>query len=128
MIVLDTHAWLWWQDADEKLSVRARAEIDGAQRIGVCTISCYEIARAVTRGRIRLDRDVATWVTQALASDRVGPLELTGRVATDAGALGEDFPGDPVDRIIYATARQLGARLVTRDRALRRVAPELTVW
>lgn len=128
MIVLDTHAWLWWQDADEKLSARARTEIERAERIGVCTISCYEIARAVTRGRIRLDRDVSSWVNQALAADRVDPLELTGRVASDAGALGEDFPGDPVDRIIYATARQHAARLVTRDRTLRRVDPELTVW
>lgn len=128
MIVLDTHAWLWWQDADEKLSARARTEIELADWIGVCTISCYEIARAVTRGRIRLDRGVSAWVTQALAADRVAPLELTGRVASEAGALSEDFPGDPVDRIIYATARQRGARLVTRDRALRRVDPELTIW
>lgn len=128
MIVLDTHAWLWWQGSDEKLSARARAEIEQAERVGVCTISCYEIARAVARGLIRLDRDVSAWVTQALAADRVAPLELTGRVAREAGALGEGFPGDPVDRIIYATARERGARLVTRNRALRRVDPGLTIW
>jgi PIN domain nuclease of toxin-antitoxin system len=128
MIVLDTHAWLWWQTAEEKLSSRARTEIEGAERLGVCTISCYEVARAVTRGRIHLDRDVRAWVMHALAVDRVEALELTGPIATAAGALGDEFPGDPVDRIIYATTRGQGARLVTRDRALRRIDPLLTVW
>jgi PIN domain nuclease of toxin-antitoxin system len=94
----------------------------------VCTISCYELARAATRGRIQLDRDLDTWIAQALADARVDSLELTRAVATEAGALGDDFPGDPVDRIIYATTRQQGARLVTRDRILQRADPRLTVW
>lgn len=128
MIVLDTHAWLWWQTTHDKLSSRALAEIDGADRIGVCTASCYELARAAARGRIRLDRDVLAWVSQALGGERVESLILTSRIATRAGALSEDFPGDPVDRIIYATAQEHDARLVTRDRALRRAAPELTIW
>jgi PIN domain nuclease of toxin-antitoxin system len=128
VIVLDTHAWLWWQTADEKLSARARAEIARADRIGVCTISCYEIARATASGRIRLDRDVTSWISQALAVGRVEPLELTYRVATEAGELGSEFPGDPVDRIIYATTVEHGTRLVTKDRGLRRLDPVRTVW
>jgi PIN domain nuclease of toxin-antitoxin system len=128
VIVLDTHAWLWWQTTDDKLSERARAEIDRAQRIGVCTISCYELARAATRGRIHLDRDVDVWIAQALADARVDSLTLTGAVAAQAGALGDDFPGDPVDRIIYATTRQHGARLITRDRILQQADPFLTLW
>ena len=128
MIVLDTHAWLWWQTTDDKLSRRAQAEIDSADRIGVCTVSCYEVARAASRGRIRLDREPTTWITQALAADRVEPLDLTHRVAAEAGALGPEFPGDPVDRIIYATTLEHRTRLVTRDRALRRLDPERTVW
>ena len=128
MIVLDTHAWLWWQTAEEKLSSRAAAEIAGAEHIGVCTISCYEIVRAAARGRIRLDRDVSAWLTQALTVERVEPLELTHRVAAEAGGLGPEFPGDPVDRIIYATTVEHGTRLVTRDRELRRLDPARTVW
>ncbi len=128
MIVLDTHAWLWWQTADEKLSSRARAEIAGAEQIGVCTISCYEVARATARGRIRLDRDVTTWISQALAVERVEPLGLTHRVAAQAGELGPEFPGDPVDRIIYATTVERGTQLVTRDRELRRLDPARTIW
>jgi PIN domain nuclease of toxin-antitoxin system len=128
VIVLDTHVWLWWQTADDKLSSIARAEIADADRLGVCTISCYEVARAAQRGRIRLDRDAGTWIRAALADDRVESLALTRRIAIDAGALGPAFPGDPVDRIIYATAVGHATRLVTRDRELRRLDPARTVW
>jgi len=128
VIVIDTHVWLWWQTAGKKLSDRARAEIAAADRIGVCTISCYEIARANVRGRIRLDRDVTTWITQALAVERVEPLALTQVVAAEAGKLGSEFPGDPVDRIIYATTVRYGTKLVTRDRALRRLDPVRAIW
>jgi PIN domain nuclease of toxin-antitoxin system len=128
VIILDTHAWLWWQSTDDKLSHRAHAEVERADRIGICTASCYELARAAARGRIRLDRDVRIWVSQALEVDRVEPLTLTSRIAASAGALAEKFPGDLVDRIIYATAQEHGARLVTRDGALRRAAPDLTIW
>lgn len=128
MIVLDTHVWLWWQTTDDKLSKRARSEIDRAARIGVCTVSCYEVARAASRGRIALDRDPATWISQALAADRVAALDLTHHVAATAGALGPEFPGDPVDRIIYATTLEHRTQLITRDRALRRLDPARTVW
>lgn len=128
MIVLDTHAWLWWRTADEKLSEHARLEIARAERLGVCTISCYEVARATARGRIALDRDSRAWIRLALADERIEPIELTSGIAAEAGALGPEFPGDPVDRIIYATTIEHGARLVTGDRALRRLDPARTVW
>jgi PIN domain nuclease of toxin-antitoxin system len=128
VIVLDTHVWLWWQTTDDKLSTRARTEIESADRIGVCTVSCYEVARAARRGRIALDRAAATWIAQALAADRVEPLDLTHRIAAEAGELGPEFPGDPVDRIIYVTTLEHRTRLVTRDRILRRLDPERTVW
>jgi len=128
VIVLDTHVWLWWQTAEEKLSGLALSEIEAADRIGVCTISCYEVARAAARGRIALDRNVSAWISRALTADRVEALDLTDRVAADAGVLGPEFPGDPVDRIIYATTVVHGTRLVTRDRKLRRLDPVRTVW
>jgi PIN domain nuclease of toxin-antitoxin system len=128
VIVLDTHVWLWWHTAEEKLSGRARSEIDAADRLGVCSISCYEVARAVARRRIALDRDTRAWVRVAMADDRTEALALTSEVAAEAGTLGADFPGDPVDRIIYATAVECRVKLVTRDRVLRDLDPMRTVW
>lgn len=129
MIVLDTHAWLWWLSAPEKLSDTAANAIERAPRIGVSTLSAWELAMLSSRGRIALDREVSTWVGQGLAGERVEPLAPSAQVAVTAGLLDADhFPGDPVDRLIYATARSLGATLVTRDRAIRAFDPQGTLW
>jgi len=47
VIVLDTHVWLRWQTADEKLSDRAQTASARADRIGVSTISCYPVDRII---------------------------------------------------------------------------------
>lgn len=129
MIVLDTHAWLWWIAEPRRLSAPARHAIDEAERLGVSTLSAWEVAMLVRRGRISLDRDVATWIRQALGHARVTPLPPSAEVAIAAGLLdGEGFPGDPADRLIYATARAERARLVTRDRAIHGFDGRTAVW
>lgn len=126
MIVLDTHAWVWFVDAPRRLPKAARQVIERADRIGVPTMSVFEFVQLVERRRITLDVPVRTWVREALARDRVESLPLTAEVALDAAQL--RFEGNPADRIIYATARAAGAQLVTRDERLREFDPELTVW
>ena len=66
MIVLDTHAWLWWVSKPSELSRAARARIGAETRIGVSAIICLEVATAIAKGRIALDRDPLTWLEQAL--------------------------------------------------------------
>ena len=128
MIVLDTHVWLWWAGGIPGLSSRADAELERADRVGICTISCWELAMLSRLRRIELDRDVRSWIALALADDRVETLALDSRIAAAAGALDEGLPGDPVDRIVYATARALDAPLVTKDRRLRAYDRERTLW
>lgn len=129
MIVLDTHAWLWWTAEPRKLSRRARAAIDSADRIGVCTISCYEVAALSARDRITLNRSARDWVAIALAQARIETLELDATAAVEAALLHRrSFPGDPADRIIYATARANRTILVTKDARLRRFDREGTIW
>jgi PIN domain nuclease of toxin-antitoxin system len=129
VIVLDTHAWLWWLAAPERLSDAAREAIDRAPRIGVSTLSAWEIATLVARGRVSLDRDVGLWVRQGLADERVESLAPSAEVAVAAGLLDtRSFPGDPVDRLIYATARSAAATLITRDEAIRAFDSASTLW
>ncbi len=120
--------WLWWAGALPGLSERAADAIERSDRIGVCTISCWEVAMLAGGGRIRLEDDVPRWVARALAAEKVETLGLEPAVAVAAGLLGRDVPGDPADRIIYATARTHDAPLVTKDRQLRRYDPALTLW
>jgi len=128
MIVLDTHAWLWWATGDDRLSRTVReALVD--QPLGVSAMSCFEVARLAARGRIGLDRHVGLWVRQALAHEQVEPLALDPEIATSAALLDANaFPGDPADRIIYATALAAGAVLATKDRRLRAFDPARTLW
>lgn len=129
LIVLDTHAWLWWVDRPERLSENAASAIDAAVEIGVSTISAWELTMLVARGRISLDREIGLWVRQALADARIEALAPSTEVAVAAGELDQQrFPGDPADRLIYATARSLGATLITRDAAIRAFDPALTLW
>lgn len=129
LIVLDTHVWLWWVSEPNKLSRRARDTVDGADVLGVPSICCWEVATRVGLGKLRLDRDLRTWIRQALAQERITPLDLTAALALDAALLARDgIHGDPADRIIAATAISLNAPLVTKDRALRGFAPLATIW
>lgn len=82
----------------------------------------------VVKKRIKLDREPRAWVRSALALEGVVSLGLQPRVATEAALLGEDFEGDPIDRMIYASARDAGAPLVTADRRMRSFDPRGTVW
>jgi PIN domain nuclease of toxin-antitoxin system len=126
VIVLDTHAWLWWQAEPRRLSRAASRAIDGADRIGVCSISIFELGDLETQGRIRLLEPLRRWIADALADPRVAVLPVTHAVALDAAQL--RFAGDPFDRIVYATARSEAARLITRDERLRRFDRDLTLW
>ena len=80
-------------------------------------------------GRLTFDRPIFQWVQLALAHPHVEEGPLTAEAAVEAALLTrENFPGDPADRFIYATARLLAARLVTADERLRRFDPVLTIW
>jgi PIN domain nuclease of toxin-antitoxin system len=129
VIVLDTHAWVWWVTDPERLSTIAQETIANATCIGVSTLSAWEVAMLASRKRIALDRDINVWVRQALAEPRVKPLPPSADIAVAAGLLdAQSFPGDPADRFIYATARTNRAQLVTRDAAIQAFDPQLTVW
>ena len=75
MIVLDTHAWIWWRADPARLSAPGARAIAEADRIGVSSISVWELGMLVRRGRISLDRNVARWVRQALSDARIAVLQ-----------------------------------------------------
>jgi PIN domain nuclease of toxin-antitoxin system len=129
VIVLDTHAWLWWVSDPARLSKPVTAAIEDEGSVGVSAVSCWEVVTLAERGRIELDRDSRRWVRAALGLEGVRALPLGPEAAVAAGLLPrEGFPGDPADRMIYATARIAGVRLATKDRALRRFDGAGTLW
>ncbi|MCB0876758.1 MAG: type II toxin-antitoxin system VapC family toxin [Solirubrobacterales bacterium] len=127
-VLLDTHAWIWWAAEPERLSDRAATAIAAAGTVLLASISCWEVAMLAAKDRVRFDRPVERWIRQALARPGLAAVPLTPRVATAAGVLPASFPGDPADRMIYATARAEGAELITRDGRLREFDPRGTRW
>ena len=128
VIILDTHAWIWWVSAPSKLGRGAQREINKAVRIGVPAICCFELATLALRGRISLDRPPLEWMQTALALPRVEVLTISPAVAVKAAELPMTFPGDPADRLIAATAILESALLVTKDAPIQDSGVVRTVW
>lgn len=122
MLLLDTHALIWWLTGSRRLSSRAAKEIRQAKSVLVSPISCWECAVLVRKRRIQLDRDLFEWIGDALSHDRVDVAPLTVSAAASAGMLGDAFDGDFADRFLYASARELAVPLVTKDDAIRAFA------
>ena len=115
MIVLDTHAWVWWLSKPDKLGKKATRAVKRAERIGVPAICVWEVAMKVRAAKLRFDRPTSVWIEQALSIDpRLELLPLSPRIAVTAAEL-EWQHGDPADRLIVATASVYQAQLVTVD-------------
>lgn len=85
----------------------------------MCPISLWEVAVLVRKGRVSLDRDPHVWARDLFDDDRLDVAPLSPTAAISAGLLPDDgFDGDPADCMVYATARELGATLVTKDRRM----------
>lgn len=129
MIVLDTHAWVWWVDAPERLSRRAATVIGDADEVGVSAISCWELGMLTVARRIALDMEIGVWVRRALAEPRERLLPIDAEIALGASRLRADgFRSDSADLLIAATTLHHDATLVTRDRRLRGARGLRTVW
>lgn len=117
MIVLDTHAWIWWVDGDERLTLAQRDVISAEEGslIGVSAISCWEVAKLVELGRLALSCSLEEWLDQALSYPGVQLIALTPEIAIESTRLPGDFHRDPADQIIVATARVYSCSLVTSD-------------
>lgn len=116
MLLLDTHALIWVVEGSKRLGRRVYRLADDAlagDGLGVASISFWEIAMLVNRGRITVDPSVDQWRLRVLGLG-VQEIPLTGDIAIAAVGLA-DLHGDPADRIIVATGVATGATLVTAD-------------
>jgi PIN domain nuclease of toxin-antitoxin system len=127
-VLLDTHVVQWWSAEPERLSEAATETLTAADQLAVAAISWFELAWLAAGERIIVTIPVRSWLEEL--ADGLQTLGLTPAIAATAVALPSSFPGDPADRLIYATAVEHGCLLVTKDHRLRshRHPRPVAVW
>lgn len=122
LLVLDTHVWIWFMMGDARLrGTRGLRIIDRAMQrdeIRISVISAWEVGMLASKGRIELPMDCLSWVEEALSKPGISLAPITPTIAVASSQLPGEIHGDSADRLIIATARTLGATLVTDDRAI----------
>jgi PIN domain nuclease of toxin-antitoxin system len=120
-LLLDTHALIWLLDGNERLGGKARALIAQAARahsLYVSAITPWEIAMLVSKERLAFTQEVGVWLRTALNMPGIQMVPLSVDISVASTQLPGDFHADPADRIIVASARQMGATLVTADKLI----------
>jgi PIN domain nuclease of toxin-antitoxin system len=125
-LLLDTHVWVWYVENEAKrFSRRITPLVERAVQRGdvvISAISVWEIAQLEALRRLELTMDVRTWVGRALAFPGVRLKGLSPSIAIESTRLPGEPHRDPADRLLIATARLMGAALVTCDEAVLRYA------
>jgi PIN domain nuclease of toxin-antitoxin system len=130
VILADTHVVVWLAFDPKQISARAKAAINdarkGADGLAICDISLLELATLASKGRIRLNVSLETFLEEV--ASRFVVLPINGKACVRAMSLPASYPNDPADRIIGATALVEGLSLLTADRAIRKARVVDTIW
>ncbi|HJD60158.1 MAG TPA: type II toxin-antitoxin system VapC family toxin [Rickettsia endosymbiont of Omalisus fontisbellaquei] len=120
-LVLDTHVLLWSLLQPEELSEKTKHIINLAQensQLFLSSISLWEIAMLNFKKRINIYEPIKDFLNSITDINGLSIKDISPEVAAESVSLMDDFHGDPADRIIVATAKCLGATLLTRDQKI----------
>ena len=130
VILVDTHVVVWLAFAQTEISTKARTAIDDERKNGdglaISDITLFELANLESKGRIRLDISLESFLQEV--ESRFVVLPISARACARAMTLPATYPKDPADRIIGATALVEGLFLLTADRGIRRSKAVRTIW
>jgi PIN domain nuclease of toxin-antitoxin system len=129
MILLDTHVLIWAVADSKRLSRAAaaalqKATVDGG--LAIADITLWELAMLLSRGRIQSYGTIDA--SLRLLTEGVVVKPITPEIAAISTQFPAEFPQDPADRLIAATAKSEGLALVTRDEKLRMSPLLQTIW
>lgn len=131
MILLDTHVLVWMVADEDRLSRHAKSAIQRARLsdgLGIADVTIWELALLIARGALRTHSTVENTVRNFVTRSGVIVKPITAEVAVLATQFPEDYPKDPIDRLIGATARAEGLALITRDERIRSSPLLRTIW
>ncbi len=121
-LLVDTHILYRWQAEPAKLTraqIRALRNADNRGiPVSISAITLWELALLVAGGRIKTKGPLDIWLSD-IVSPPIEVLPITPEIAATGAQLGSGFHNDPADRIIVATARCHGLKLLTSDERIR---------
>jgi PIN domain nuclease of toxin-antitoxin system len=120
-LLLDTCAAIWLAEAESiaKEATRVLEEVyDAGAGVYVSPITAWEIGLLNSRGRLALLIKPQLWFQRLFEVLSFRLADMSPQLLIASSYLPGIPPRDPADRIIAATAREYGYRLVTRDRLL----------
>ena len=120
-LLLDTCAAIWISE-EQPLASEALTAIERSHRSGefiyVSPITAWEIGLLVSRGKLTSPTSPQRWFERLLEAPGVRLADMSTDVLIASSFLPGAPPRDPADRILAATAREYGYRLMTRDTPL----------
>jgi PIN domain nuclease of toxin-antitoxin system len=120
-LLLDTCAAIWFAGdlpmADGAVDAMNRA-FTAMEPVFVSPISAWEIGILCSRGRMRFPISPQSWFSRLRNTRGMALADLSPEVLIASSFLPGGPPRDPADRIIAATAREYGYKIMTRDRPL----------
>lgn len=126
-VLLDTHAFLWWNTDDPQLSLRAREIIaNGENEVFLSAASVWEIVIKTAKGKLVLPEAPTQYIANRISLYRFRPLPIQISHAVHV----YDLPprhNDPFDRMLIAQSQLESIPLVTIDEDIRRYDLE-TLW
>jgi PIN domain nuclease of toxin-antitoxin system len=131
VILMDTHAWVYFVSEPARLSKKAEASIDQALRkneILISSISAWEVALLVSKKRLELTMDVSEWISASEKLPFVRFVPIDNTIAVRAVYLPPTLHNDPADRIIIATAMKYGAPVITMDKKILNFPHVQSIW
>ncbi len=115
-LLLDTHVLVWAESLDERLGPKTRALLlDPSNMLLVSPVTALELSRLIALSRLQLRKSLQDWFTSARQHLAFQDAPFTHSAAIDSYQLPAPFHKDPADRMLVATARELGCPLVTAD-------------
>lgn len=131
MIVLDTNALIRWISDPEKLSQRVKKTIEEAEKkkaIYISSISVLEIYTLVKKNKLKFNILADNWLEKVESLPYVNFVSMDNKIAVQSVNLPDPLHKDPADRIIIATALQIGAKLITSDQKILDYPHIQAVW
>jgi PIN domain nuclease of toxin-antitoxin system len=120
-LLLDTCAVLWigqGRGLTEAGRKRLADALNAGEPLHVSTMSAWEVGMLVSKGRVSLTSDPPEWLDRFMEATGASWLQPSPAAMVRSSFLPGGLHGDPVDRILVASARETNLALFTGDRVL----------